>query len=328
MKEFTGKKFPRWNNVKNESTFIPMSKSIKVKLVTGPDLKDIATTIGSMVMSTWDKDPRETNVVLKKDLKSAIRLLYRGLQGKFLPSAFEAFRVTFLVEGLSAHDLTHILRSRSFAFASDCTGDRVNNYRDILVPDFLEEMGHDYVEKYKSAMNTLMDLYSDSMNHVDENGEKDVSHLDARLLLPRLSSQYLYFSANILDVLSFIRNRLDRQIQPWADNIMALKMLIELSKKYPFIATLVNPDAQNKFYINESQTNFGSHYFRPNENNDVFPWKSEDFLYGNKKRDDLLGQKKFIETWNLLMGSYNALVDIAKSEFPYLYDEEFLKEWK
>jgi len=322
------KRFPRWDNVDIDHKYVNFSDVLKVTLINSPAIDDTVKTIGSMVLSTWDRTPFDTLQHL--DFQSLTRLTYRALQGKFLPSALESWRISFLVEGLTAHDLTHILRSRAFAFASDCTGDRVNNYRPIVIPSFLQDMGNDYVIRFKKANDELMCLYKEAMEHKDVNGNHDISNLDTRLLLPRTATQFLYFSCSIGDALSFIRSRLDRQIQPgFSDNMLAIMMLHALSEKYYFISTLIDINGKNNFYISESNTNFGSHYFKPlPQNEKQIAHSNEHFLYKDKARNDLLGQQEFVKMWNYYEGEINTLKDISHTAFPYLYDEEFLNDWK
>jgi len=330
MKSFkvTDKRFPKWDHTKLEHKYVDMLTAIQVTLIQSTTLDQLRSYAPNWLLSTWDKTPYATmlwqeGTVEGLDEITADRLIYRGFQRKFLPSFLETIRFTFLIEGLSAHDFTHILRNKAFngVASSDCTGDRVNTYRDILVPEYLHDMGQDYVERYKAATTELMQLYVDSMN------THEVSHLDARLMLPRLSSQFIHVNMSLGDLLGFVSQRIDRQIQPTSDNIIAMQLLLAASDVFPFITTVVNPNGKNQFYINESQSNFGSHYFIPNEYNKVFEYDEHHFLF-NQKRDELKGQTGFIEIWETLYNHYLSVQTYAKRKFPHLYDEEYEKNYK
>jgi thymidylate synthase (FAD) len=330
MKKFDvkDKRFPKWDKVELEHKYVNMLSAIEVTLLHSTTLEQLRSYTPNWLLSTWDSSPYVTSMweegsVEGLDTKTVDRLIYRGFQRKFLPSFLETVRFTFLIEGLSAHDFTHILRNRAFngIASSDCTGDRVNSYRNILVPEYLHDMGEEYVERYKKATTELMQLYADSMN------THAVSHLDARLMLPRLSSQFIHVSMSLGELLGFVSQRIDRQIQPTSDNIIAMKLLLEVAKEFPFITTVVNPNGKNQFYINESQSNFGSHYFIPNEYNNVFEYDANHFLF-NQKRDELMGQTQFQELWDILMNEFQAQQVIAFRHFPHLYDKEYLENYK
>ena len=322
------KRFPKWDNIELNHKHIAMLDAINVTLLQSTSLEDVRAIAPNWLLATWDKEPSRTihwknGQVEGLDEITVDRLIYRGFQKKFLPTFLNTIRFTFLVEGLNAHDFTHVLRNRAFnqVASSDCTGDRDNSYRDIGIPEFLLDMGDEYLAKYLKATDTLMEVYRDSMN------SKEVSHLDARLLLPRTATQFIQVNMSLGELMGFVSQRIDRQIQPASDNIIAMKLLLAAAKVFPFITTLVKPDAPNKFYINESQSNFGSHYFKPNENNDVFDYNDEHFLF-NQKRDKLAGQKYFSRHWDMLIKEYDKAVATSYLLFPYLYDEEYLTDWK
>lgn len=323
------KRFPKWDKLEVSHNYVGMLDSLEVKLVSSPTLNDILNYSTGFLLSTWDKGasyvlkdgPYSESKIAKND---EIRLIYRALQGKFLPTFLESIKVTFVLNGVNTHDATHFLRSRAFGFASDCTGDKTNEYRDIGVPEYLQEMGGDALERYKKATTELMQLYVDSMNH------GKVSHLDARLLLPRTVNGFYYATMSLGDALSFIRKRLDRQIQPSSDNLIAIYMLLELSSKFPFLATLVDVNAKNSFYIMETDSNFGSHYYPPNEANKAAldgKVDNDHFLF-NVERSELLGQKDFNRLWTDAVERLETFKEYAHKMFPFLYDEEYLTDWK
>lgn len=332
----TDKRFPKWDNLEQDHKFVGMLEAIDIKLISSPTINDVLKYSTGFLLSTWDRNASYLNGNTEPGVRyesqddkisyeDEIRLMYRAFQGKFLPTFMESIKLTFLFNGVNTHDVTHFLRSRSFGFASDCTGDKTNEYRDIGVPEFLNDMGEEYLNRYKEAMNSLMGLYVDSMNH------GKVSHLDSRLLLPRTVNSFYYVTMSMGDAISFIKKRLDRQIQPGSDNLIAIKMLNEIAKMFPFISTLVDVNAKNGFYVNETQSNFGSHYYPPNEANKAAlegKIPSEDYFLYNVDRSKLYGQKEFEVLWNKEIETLEAFKELSKKNFPFLYDEVYLKDWK
>jgi thymidylate synthase (FAD) len=268
--------------------FIEQITSIEVKLLNAPSIEDLMSYIPSFSLATWEDKPR--NDYTSDERKQSIEDLFNG---HLLPNAMETIGLTFLISNMDLIDVTHLLRHRSFSFSAHCTADRdMRNDSAMVKPSIL--FHKEFLERYIEITNAAKQLYADMVD------SKDISILDARTILPRNLESHYYMKCNIKDVLGFIRQRLDRQIQPMSDNIIALKMWIEIVKKYPMIKSLIDVDAKDQWYINTAPTGRNSNIYRPEEKNDTFEWNEQWFLY-DKKRNEFLGSSLFESHYNSLL---------------------------
>ena len=271
--------------------------AINVRLLNYPTIEELKRYIPELVMATWNEDEDAFSESLSDE--DRLRFVIRTLQNKFIPTALRSINVTFEITGLSWHDVTHLIRSTGFSYAADCSGDKLMENRPIVVPEFLNELkdenGDILFKAYHEAMSDLMHIYDTAIN----SGKVHVQ--DARLMLPRTMTTFYYVTGGLDTCLRFISQRIDRQVQPKADNIIAMKLAIELTKVLPL---MIDVDMPNKFYITESKTNFKSGWDWPNDiNGQSIPdeYKKEElFVYGKQHRDDLIGNKTFVDVWNEL----------------------------
>ena len=263
-------------------------ESIKVKILSCPSLEQLKRYIPELVMATWNEDELKFSESLTD--MDRLKFVIRTLQGKFIPTALRSINITFEIEGLSWHDVTHVVRSSGFSYAADCSGDKLMEGRTVGVPEFINDLG--LFPEYHEAISKLMQIYDTAIN----SGKVHVQ--DARLMLPRTMTTFYYVTGGLDTCLRFIDQRIDRQVQPKSDNIIAILLAIELTKVLPVMIDINKP---NKFYINESKTNFKSGWDWPNEvNAKQIPDEykvPERFVYGTTQRDDLLGNKTFVELW-------------------------------
>ena len=243
---------------------------------------------------------------------------------RILPAFLETVNIVVLFDGINWHDVTHLIRSRKMTFFADCSGDKLLNTREITIPESFVKGG--YEEEYKELMNKSMELYCKLMN------DKNISHHDARLVVPRTEGTFYYVRMNLGDAIRVCHQRFDHQTQPKSDTIMMAQLWVEICKKYPFLSTLLDFDETNKFYIHECQTNFASMFYQPLPQNEaVLEYTSpEDYLY-DKTPDELYGSEED-SVYRRLMNKYKdeilELQKKAKEEFPYLYTEEYERDYK
>lgn len=263
--------------------------AINVKILSYPSIEQLKRYIPELVMATWNENELEFSESLTD--MDRLKFVIRTLQGKFIPTALRSINITFEIEGLSWHDVTHLIRSTGFSYAADCSGDKLMEGRNVGVPEFINELG--LFKEYHEAISNLMFIYDEAVN----SGRVHVQ--DARLMLPRTMTTFYYVTGGLDTCLRFIDQRIDRQVQPKADNIIALKLAIELTKILPLMIDVNRP---NKFYINESKTNFKSGWDWPNEVNDQFipeQYKTADrFVYGMTPRNELAGNTEFKDLWD------------------------------
>ena len=266
-KRFIKRKIKSWNG-----EFVNDLANIKVTLLNYTPYKILEKYIPELVTATWNENIEEfRKTLLPKDKDEIMKLCFAG---KLIPTALKSIPVTILIEGITTHDVTHLLRHSGLQFAADCTGDKYIVDRPIIIPSFLNDCPIEYVERYVSIMKNSYKLYDDICNNL---GSK-VHIQDARLVLPRTMETFYYVTGSLFDFLNFLRQRIDMQVQPKSDNILALKIYKELKKVYPINIDL---NARNNFYCNESEHELSSKWYSPLPQNKTEYTTSMDTVYGD-----------------------------------------------
>ena len=283
-----------------ETCFYDHLGVIEVELLNAPSYKELETYIPQFVDATWNDFPRDNY-----SLGERCFLVDETLAGKTLPTALETIGLVFLISNIDLIDVTHLLRHRTMSFSAICSADRDMRYDDCLVkPSIAEDLsevdsGTDwwkagFYHRFTKIVTDAKQLYADMV----DSGE--ISILDARTILPRCLEHHYYARVNLKDAIHFIKQRIDRQIQPESDNIIALKMWIEIVKKYPPIKKLIDLDATDAWYIETAPTGRNSNIYMPEKpRNDVFEYKEQWFMY-KKQRSEMRGGQVFIQLWNEL----------------------------
>ena len=215
-KRFIKRKIKSWNG-----EYVNDLANIKVTLLNYTPYRILEKYIPELVTATWNENIEEfRKTLLPKDKDEIMKLCFAG---KLIPTALKSIPVTILIEGITTHDVTHLLRHSGLQFAADCTGDKYIVDRPIIIPSFLNDCPREYVERYVSIMKGSYKLYDDICNNL---GSK-VHIQDARLVLPRTMETFYYVTGSLFDFLNFLRQRIDMQVQPKSDNILALKIYKE-----------------------------------------------------------------------------------------------------
>ena len=266
-KRFIKRKIKSWNG-----EYVNDLANIKVTLLNYTPYRILEKYIPELVTATWNENIEEfRKTLLPKDKDEIMKLCFAG---KLIPTALKSIPVTILIEGITTHDVTHLLRHSGLQFAADCTGDKYIVDRPIIIPSFLNDCPIEYVERYINIMKDSYKLYDDICNNL---GSK-VHIQDARLVLPRTMETFYYVTGSLFDFLNFLRQRIDMQVQPKSDNILALKIYKELKKVYPINIDL---NARNNFYCNESEHELSSKWYSPLPQNKTEYTTSMDTVYGD-----------------------------------------------
>ena len=138
------------------------------------------------------------------------------------------------------------------------------------------------LERYKQLVNDTKQLYADMVD------TKEISVMDARHILPKCLSTFYWARGNIRDVMAFIKTRIDKQIQPTEDNLVAYYMWLELVRQYPMIVDCIDIHTPARYYISTARTGTGTNLYWPDEDSDEFEYNENDFLY-QSTREDLNG---------------------------------------
>lgn len=266
--------------------------SIKVTLLDHPDQENVINYMSMFLDATWVDTPAES-ANMSKDKK--IQYLKDCIAGKALPTALETMQFTFLIEGISLQEVTHILRTRTASFSADCSADKWWTHKAALVPNAIQNSPELY-ERYKKLVEEAKQLYCDIID------SRQISIMDARYILPRCLETFYYMSIDFKNLVSFLHQRFDRQIQPETDNVLAYKMYDELITAMPIFKGLIDIDEVPRHWVATSRTGKCTNLYKPEENADVIEYNEKDFIY-NVKRSELNGTNpnatnKFTQYYN------------------------------
>ena len=276
-KRFIKRKIKSWNG-----EYVNDLANIKVTLLNYTPYRILEKYIPELVTATWNENIEEfRKTLLPKDKDEIMKLCF---DGKLIPTALKSIPVTILIEGITTHDVTHLLRHSGLQFAADCTGDKYITERPIIIPSFLNDCPREYVERYCELMKKSYKLYDDICNNLSNK----VHIQDARLVLPRTMETFYYVTGSLFDFLNFLRQRIDMQVQPKSDNILALKIYKELKKVYPIEVDL---NARNNFYCNESEHELSSKWYSPLPQNKTEYTTTMETVYGDMK--DMYGYSTY-----------------------------------
>lgn len=219
-------------------------------------------------------------------------------KGEVLPTVLESITLIFQIENLDVVDVTHLLRHRSMSFSAHCTGDRDLRMDTALIKPSIRS-NPNLCAKVQQHIRDAKDLY---VEMVDSYG---IAMVDARTLLPRCFENHYYLKVDLKSFIGYLHKRLDRQIQPESDNILAMKMLVEVAKIYPEIKHAIDLDKPDAFYCKTAPTNFASNLYRPEKRNDTFDWKAQWFVYPFERKE-MPGGRTFTHLWNELRKELDA----------------------
>ena len=259
-----------------------LESNIKVTLTQYPTYEQLLSYLPNFCMATWEEDPFK-----KYTREEQEEILIKMFKGQTLPTALETIRFTFVLEGLTYIEISHILRYRTASFSALCTADRDQREDDVAIPTSIAQ-SKEFKERYEKLVHEMKQLYVDMVD------TKEISIFDARYILPKAATVYYHMSINFRDLMGFIKQRIDRAIQPQTDNILAYKMWLELCKVYPILTTLdlVDFDEPSWFFIKTHTSGHSSNIYQPEEHNAKhFEYNEKSFMY-DKTRPEMCGTDK------------------------------------
>ena len=293
-------------------------KALKVELIDAPTPEQARNVAWHYVKATWADDPNDVNPFEAPNALKSKNLL-DVLQFRALPTPMECLGFTFRLSGLSFQEVTHIIRHRAGSFAAQCTGDRDLRDDPAVVPESVEN-SPEFLERWCNLVNESKQLYADMTD------SKVVSMMDARMILPKCLTSFYYMRLNLKDLIGFVRQRQDVQIQPAADNILAARMAIEACKVIPELTQVLNFNAPDMHYIKtfrvkegDKWISRGTNLYWPETKNDTFEYHPQDTIY-QARREELngthgSGEKVFTIMWRNLMEEFDTLKNEYKDKF-------------
>ena len=253
--------------------------AIKVTLMQAPTMDDLRKYLPAFANATWSDLPDDFDNI---DIVEKDKIIRDVFLGKTLPTALETINLVFRIEGISLQEVTHIIRYRQASFSADCSGDKWWTYKDALVPNSIQNSNgdnenpfadDDFYARYKMIVEMAKELYCDMID------SKKISIMDARYILPRCLGTYYYMRISLKDALHFIKQRIDKQIQPETDNVIAYQMYCEILRQFPVANGIVDIHSPSYFYINTARTGKATNLYFPDADSDKFEWNEQDFIY-------------------------------------------------
>ena len=263
------------------TNFLTENEAIKITMINHPppNYKEICY---QMIMSTWEDKPiREaTQHEIDKTFKELIAF-------KTLPNSMEMLQFTFLIEGLTHIEISHMLRHRTFSsIHALCSGDRDLRNDDVLIPGSIQNSK--FKLEYMDLSHKCKQLYAKMVD------SKEISLMDARYILTRNHPYYYYFTMNLKDAMNFINQRKCTQIQPYTDNLIAKGIYDNIVFIIPEVADVISLKCDGRcHYIKTANGGKSTNLYLPDKAHDIFDWNPDNFIY--KKRRHELGIPKTIQ---------------------------------
>ena len=300
------------------TNYINNLESLNIELIDGPTREQAQKIAWHMTKATWADSPNETSFE-KASPSDASQNLQDVLNFRALPTPMECLGFTFKISGIDTQTVTHLIRHRAGSFAAQCTGDRDLRNDNILVPESVENS--DFHDRFIDVAMQAKQLYSDMVD------SRVVSLMDARVILPKALETFYVARFNLKDLIGFIKQRQDVQIQPEVDNIMATRIARIVCDAIPEVASCLDFNKPDMHYVRTfrvkqadgSYTSKGTNLYFPEPKNDMFDFNKEDAIY-SCRREEINGNKSgeekiFTRMWNEDVTAINLVRQSINSEF-------------
>ena len=143
--------------------------------------------------------------------------------------------------------------------------------------------------------------------------------MDARVILPKCMETFYIALFNLKDLIGFIKQRQDVQIQPEVDNIMATKIAKLVVECIPEVSTCLDFNKPDMHYVRTFRvqlpdgtfTSRGTNLYHPEPKNDLFEFNENDAIY-QCRREEINGrasgeEKIFTKMWNEDVAAINLI---------------------
>ena len=281
--------------------FINNLESLNIELIDAPTQEQAQKIAWNMTKATWADTPNETNFE-NASFEEASTNLQDVLNFRALPTPMECLGFTFKISGIDTQTVTHLIRHRAGSFAAQCTGDRDLRNDNVLVPESVENS--DFHQRFIEVAAAAKQLYADMVD------SRVVSLMDARVILPKSLETFYIARFNLKDLIGFIKQRQDVQIQPEVDNIMATRIARLVVERIPEVASCLDFNKPDMHYVRTFRvkqadgtfTSKGTNLYHPEPKNDLFDFHENDSIYPCR-REEINGNKSgeekiFTKMWN------------------------------
>ena len=283
------------------TNYINNLESLNIELIDAPTQEQAQKIAWNMTKATWADTPNETNFE-NASFEEASTNLQDVLNFRALPTPMECLGFTFKISGIDTQTVTHLIRHRAGSFAAQCTGDRDLRNDNVLVPESVENS--DFHHRFIEVAAAAKQLYADMVD------SRVVSLMDARVILPKSLETFYIARFNLKDLIGFIKQRQDVQIQPEVDNIMATRIARLVVERIPEVASCLDFSKPDMHYVRTFRveqpdgtfTSKGTNLYHPEPKNDLFDFHENDSIYPCR-REEINGNKSgeekiFTRMWN------------------------------
>lgn len=293
-------------NESPKTSFINNLESLNIELVDAPTREQAQKIAWHMTKATWADSP-SADPFDAATQEERSQNLQDVLNFRALPTPMECLGFTFKISGIDTQTVTHLIRHRAGSFAAQCTGDRDLRYDNVLVPESIENCKqdeNDFYRRFVDIASQAKQLYADMVD------SKIVSMMDARVILPKCMETFYVARFNLKDLIGFIKQRQDVQIQPEVDNIIATRIARLVVDAIPEVATCLDFNKPDMHYVktfrvklpDNTFTSRGTNLYQPEPKNDLFDYNENDSIY-QCRREEINGRKSgeekiFTRMWN------------------------------
>ena len=281
--------------------YINNLESLNIEVIDAPTQEQAQKIAWNMTKATWADTPDATNFE-NASFEEASTNLQDVLNFRALPTPMECLGFTFKISGIDTQTVTHLIRHRAGSFAAQCTGDRDLRNDNVLVPESVENS--DFHHRFIEVAAAAKQLYADMVD------SRVVSLMDARVILPKSLETFYIARFNLKDLIGFIKQRQDVQIQPEVDNIMATRIARLVVERIPEVASCLDFSKPDMHYVRTFRveqadgtfTSKGTNLYHPEPKNDLFDFHENDSIYPCR-REEINGNKSgeekiFTKMWN------------------------------
>ncbi|MAG27587.1 hypothetical protein CMI47_18800 [Candidatus Pacearchaeota archaeon] len=277
--------------------------ALQIELVDHPTAEQMRSTAWRYVKATWADSPEMSDPVnvTQRELSENLEDV---LNFRALPTPMEIFSFTFKFAGIDLQTVTHLIRHRAGSYAAQCTGDRFLHHEPCLVPSSVENSPEMY-RRWQRHVEDAKQLYADMVD------TKQISMMDARTILPKCLSTFYYGRFNLKDIIGFVKQRADKQIQPAADNLIAAKMALEVIKVLPEASTVIGTRTLTSpawHYVKNVRAGTGTNLYWPDTDSDehveyhpndtIYQARRYDLNGTNPPAEESDGNTVFRQKWN------------------------------
>jgi thymidylate synthase ThyX len=266
--------------------FISYPDSVKVTLLDYPDIKRIKEVFVNFSTGSWY--PNYSKTIHKKDVDKEMKDL---LSGKTLGQGIETAQFTFLVEGITLHDSHALVRNRiGITYMQQSQAVRDLRHDDVLVPRSYTKYPK-LLRKYKTWIIDSKYLYSDLLD------TGNISVNDARLSLTKTIPVWIYFSCNLMTLISLLSKRLDSQEESIGLNEMSKQIVKLVTKKFPFLKEFLKSACEKGKCFHQRRGFKANCIYKRDKLHEIKGYKDEFTLHDKTKEELSKGKKYKIEKY-------------------------------